>query len=87
MYKVLGVVCVVAALALGTSVVTAVIQRSDYAKESNQISNLKTEQSASKRELGTLRAELQRLDHGNTTSQADQINRLGRLPLGLPSAD
>jgi uncharacterized protein HemX len=90
MYKVLGIVCVVAALALGTSVVTAVIQRSDYAKESSQISNLKTEQSDNRRELGMLRSELRRLGHDATTSQADQIGLLGRLswqPLGLRSAD
>jgi hypothetical protein len=90
MYKVLVVVCVVAAIALGVSVVTAVIQRSDYTRESSQIGTLKTQEEANKRELGMLHAELQRLGGGRTTSPADQVDRLGGLTwqtLGLRSAD
>jgi Tfp pilus assembly protein PilN len=58
MYKILTVVCVLAIAALGTSVITTVIQRSDVSLQSARITSLSNEQAAERQELAAIQAEL-----------------------------
>jgi uncharacterized protein HemX len=57
-YKALTVVCVIAIIALGTSVFSAVIQRSETAKQSKQIAAISNDVASSRHELADLRTEL-----------------------------
>ncbi len=58
MYKVLTVVCVVAFLALGTSVFSAVVQRSDTARQSKQVAAISHELASTRHDLSEFKAEL-----------------------------
>jgi uncharacterized coiled-coil protein SlyX len=58
MYKVLTVVCVLAIIALGTSVISAVIENTTTARQSKQISNLSNQVATDRHEMSQLRAEL-----------------------------
>jgi hypothetical protein len=58
MYKVLTVVCVIAIIALGTSVISAVIQNSTTARQSKQISSLSTNVAKYRHEVAVLRGDL-----------------------------
>ena len=58
MYKVLGAVAVVAALAIATSLVSAVVLHSAQAKENRQIAALDHEQSVEQNEISSLRSQV-----------------------------
>lgn len=58
MHKALWAVAVIAALALGSSVVSAVVYRSTAAKEARQIAVLNHELSVDRNELSVLRREI-----------------------------
>jgi hypothetical protein len=60
MYKVLTVVCVVAIIALGTSVISAIIQNSTTTRQSDQISSLSRDVATDRHEMSVLRTELHR---------------------------
>jgi hypothetical protein len=62
MRKLLTLVCVMAIIALGTSVISAVIQRSDTASQSKQIAAISSDLATSRHELADLRAELHSRD-------------------------
>jgi hypothetical protein len=65
MRKLLTLVCVMAIIALGTSVISAVIQRSDTANQSKQIAAISNDLASSRHELADLRAELHRHDRAS----------------------
>ena len=58
MQKALWALAVVAAVALGTSIITATLDGSAQTKQSHQIATLEHEQSADHKELATLSNEL-----------------------------
>ena len=58
MYKVLWAVAIVAALALGTSIISAVVLSSAQAKENRQIATLDHEQSVEQNEISSLRTQV-----------------------------
>lgn len=58
MYRALTIICVIALLSLGTTIVATIVQHSDLAKESKQISALSQQETSSKHELSVITSEL-----------------------------
>jgi len=66
-------------VALGTSIVTSLLQSSDISRQSRQISTLNHEESADRKAISTLQAELQ-AKTVSATASSQQISRVVMSP-------
>ena len=63
MYKILTVVCVLALLAIGTSVIATVVQRSDVSRQSQEIARLNHDEVVLNNDITHIQAELKHTNH------------------------
>jgi hypothetical protein len=93
MYKVLWAIAVVAVLALGTSIITAVFLHSAQAKDNRQIATLDHEQSVEQSEITSLRAQVRAKNTvARTTAVKNNVARVTAVgprcalpqPIGQP---